>query len=132
MALRAGVTEGFRPFMEWLSELRIEELRAGLGPGPETDRLARRVARLSTSNLALELLLGRPTVVVAVRGLAYGDRTANARQLSVADTVRLEREPENPFDANAIRVRLADGAFKATVREIDADVALLRLEMTAQ
>ena len=155
MALRAGVGQGFRPFMEWLSELRIEELRAGVGPGPETDRLARRVARLSTSNLALELLLGRPTVVVAIRGLAYGDRTANARRLSVADIVGLEREPENPFDANAIRVRLADGAevgyvardaarglaahldanpdaFEAIVREIDPDVALLRLEITAR
>lgn len=155
MALRAGVGEGFRPFMEWLSELRIEELRAGLGPRPETDRLARRVARLSTSNLALELLLGRRTVVVAVRGLAYGDRMANARRLSVADTVGLEREPENPFDANAIRVRLADGAevgyvareaarglaahldadpdaFEATVRDIDADAGLLRLEITTR
>lgn len=155
MALRAGVSEGFRPFMEWLSELRIEELYAGLGPGPETDRLARRVARLSTSNLALELLLGRPTAVVAVRGLAYDDRIANARRLRVGDTVGLEREPENPFDANAIRVRLADGtdvgyvardaarglaahldvdpdAFQVTVREVDARVALLRLEIAAR
>lgn len=154
MALRAGVGEGFRPFMEWMSELRIEELRAGLGPGPETDRLARRVARLSTSNLALELLLGRPTVVVAVRGLAYGDRTANARQLNLDDTVGLQREADNPFDANAIRVLLADGAevgyvareaarglaahldadpeaLVATVREIDIDSALLRLEVVS-
>ena len=155
MALRAQVGEGFRPFMEWMSELRIEELRAGLGLGPETDRLARRVARLSTSNLALELLLGRPTVVVAVRGLAYGHRTAAARRLSIGDRVDLEREPENPFDANAILVRLADGAevgyvareaarglaahldadpaaFEAMVREFDADVPLLRLDITAR
>lgn len=154
MALRDGVGQGFRSFLEWMSELRIEELRAGLGPGPETDRLARRVARLSTSNVALELLLGRPTVIVAVRGLAHGNRAANARRLSVDDSVQLEREPENPFDANAIRVMVDDGvevgyvardaarglaahldidrnAFEATVREIDIDTALLRLDVAA-
>lgn len=154
MALRAGVGEGFRPFVEWMSELRIEELRDGLGPGPETDRIARRVARLSTSNLGLELLLGRPTVVVAVRGLTYGDRAGNARRLEVGDTVVLQREPDNPFDANAVRVLLADGAdvgyvardaarglaarldadpqaFDATVRELDVDRGLLRLELIA-
>ena len=113
------------------------------------------MARLSTSNLALELLLGRPTVVAAVRGLAHGDRNANARRLSGAGTVVLEREPENSYDANAIRVRLtadADAgyvareaarglaahldadpdAFDATMREIDADAALLRLEIRAR
>jgi hypothetical protein len=155
MALRAGVGEGFRPFLDWMAELRIEDLRAGLGPGPETDRLARRVARLSTSNLALELLLGRPTVVVGVRGLAYGDRSTNARSLGVDDPVVLAREADNAFDANAIRVLRSDGAeigyvareaarglaghldvdpegFLAAVREIDIDSALLRLELTAQ
>ncbi len=155
MSVRADVGEGFRPFMEWMSELRIDELRAGLGPGPETDRLARRVARLSTSNLALQLLLGRPTVVVSVRGLAYGERAAAARRLNVGDRVVLRREPENPFDSNAIRVHLGDGAevgyvareaarglaghldadpdaFEATVREIDIDTTLLRLEITAR
>lgn len=154
MASRSGVGAGFVPFMSWMSELRIEELRDGLGPSPETDRLARRVARLSTSNLALELLLGRPTIIVSVRGLAYGDRTANARGLQVGDTVILERESENPYDANAIRVRLEDGvdvgyvardaarglaahldanpdAFDAVVREIDLDASLMRLELAA-
>jgi len=154
-AVRGRRCRGRWPFTEWLSERRIEDLRVGLGPAPEKDRLARRVARLSTSNLALELLLGRPTVVAAVRGLAHGDRNANARRLSGAGTVVLEREPENSYDANAIRVRLtadADAgyvareaarglaahldadpdAFDATMREIDADAALLRLEIRAR
>jgi len=105
------------------------------------------------TRVPVELLLGRRTVIVAVRGLAFGDRTASTRRLRVADTVDLEREPENPFDANAIRVRLVDGAevgyvareaarelaahldadphaFEATVREVDADGGLLRLEIT--
>lgn len=110
MASLADVGEGFSAFMGWLSELHMEELRQGLGPGPETDRLARRVARLSTSNLALELILGRTDAVIAVRGLAYGARAESARRLNVGDRVLLEREPDNPYDANAIHVRAADGA----------------------
>lgn len=100
-------------------------------------------------------LLGRSTVVVPVRGLAYDERAANAERLHVGDTVNLERERDNPYDANAIRVRLDDRAdigyiardaargvaghldadpdsFDATVREIDRDAPLLRLERHAR
>jgi hypothetical protein len=152
MAATARVGPGFRPFLGWLSELRVEELRQGMGDSAETHRLARRVARLSTSNIALELILGRSEVVVAVRGMTYGGRAATARSLVVGDGVTLEREPDNPFDVNAIRVRdgdLADlgyiardaarglaaeldqsaQAFTATVREVDADVPILRLDV---
>jgi hypothetical protein len=155
MASRGGIGEGFGVFMGWMSELRIDELRQTLGAGPETDRLARRVARLSTSNLALELVLGRASVVVSVRGLAFGDRTANMAPLRPGDPVLLERERDNPYDANAIQVLLADGrplgyvardaarglaghldddrdSFTASVREIDAAAPLLRLELSAR
>jgi superfamily II DNA/RNA helicase len=148
MASRAGVAEGFTAFMSWMSELRIEELRLGLGAGPETDRLARRVARLSTSNLALELVLGRSSVVVSVRGLAYSNRADNARALDLGARVVLAREHDNAYDANAIQVLLADGrpvgyvareaarglagrldedpdSFIASVREIDLAVPML-------
>ena len=152
MASRDGVREGFVAFMGWMSELRIEELRRGLGDGPETDRLARRVARLSTSNLALELLLGRSSVVVSVRGLTFAD---SLRRLTRGQSVMLKRERDNPYDANAVRVLLTDGsavgyvareaarglagrldddpeAFTASVREIDADIPLLRLDLEAR
>lgn len=113
------------------------------------------MARLSTSNLALELILGRSEVVVSVRGLTYGARADNARHVDVGGPVRLEREPDNSYDPNAIRVRLGDGrdlgyvardaarglagrldddldAFHATVREVDASVPMLRLELHAR
>lgn len=155
MASRAEVDEGFAAFMGWMSELRIEELRQGLGAGPETDRLAQRIARLSTSNLALELLLGRSKVVVSVRGLTLSDWPDTVQQLELGDVVVLEREGDNPYDANAIRVLLPGGipvgyvardaarglasrldedpgSFAASVREFDADAHLLRLDIEAR
>jgi len=107
-----------------------------------------RVAWLSTSNLALELILGHPEVVVSVRGLTYGGRAENARRLGVGDRVVLEREPDDSYDANAILVRLGHGpdlgyaargiagrldedpdAIDATVREVDASAPMLRLDL---
>jgi HIRAN domain len=73
----------------------------------------------------------------------------------VGNTVILERERENSYDTNAIRVRLDDGAdvgyvardaarglasrldtnpdaFHASVREIDLTASILRLELRAR
>jgi hypothetical protein len=103
------VQPGFRPFLGWLSDLLIDDLELILGRGPDTDRLARRVAHLSASNVAFELLFGRNRVTAEVRGLGYGTRLEALGRLAVGDNVLLEREPENPHDPNAIRVRSVEG-----------------------
>jgi hypothetical protein len=108
-AAAADVPSGFRPFLAWLSELLVDDLHRIVGEGRETLRLARRVARLAASDLPLELLFGRDSVAADVRGLIYEDRAAALSGLTVGDAVALEREPDNPYDPNAIRVRRDDG-----------------------
>lgn len=153
LAVAAGVEEGFTAFMKWLSELLVEDLRLALGDEPETDRLARRIARLSSSDLALKLLLGKGEVVAAVRGLDHGGRRSALSGLQPEQVVRLMREPDNPYDANAILVLSADDAelgyvarevargvagridedphsVIAVVLEVDAEIPLLRLRLT--
>lgn len=155
MAGRAQVPEGFVPFMRWLSELLVADLRLALDSGPETDRLARRIARLSTSSLALELVLGRSSARVAVRGLGFEDRLDALSDVEVGESVVLERERDNAHDPNAILVRTSDGrdlgyvareaarglagrldadpdGFGAVVLEADPALPMLRLALTAR
>lgn len=152
LALSAEIGGGYAAFMKWLSELLVEDLRLALGDEPDTTRLAQRIARLSSSDLALQLLLGQSDVVAAVRGLTYGNRKAHLSDLEQKHAVRLVREPDNPHDANAIRVLRADDAdlgylarevargiagrldddprsVEATVLEADAAVPMLRLQL---
>jgi superfamily II DNA/RNA helicase len=153
LAIGDEVEAGFAAFMKWLSELLVEDLRLALGDEPDTDRLARRIARLSTSDLALQLLLGKADVVAAVRGLEYGDRRVVLSDLEPEQAVRLVREPDNPYDTNAILVLNADDAdlgylarevargiagrldedpqsVDAKVLEADTNIPLLRLKLT--
>ena len=44
------------------------------------------------------------------RGLRYEERTPRLNALSVGDPVRLEREPENPFNGNNIMILTPEGA----------------------
>ena len=154
LAAASGVEGGFSAFLRWLSELLVEDLRLALGDGPETMRLTRRIARLSSSDLALQLLMGgRSGVAVAVHGLTFDNRAVALIDLGRGDPVRLGREPDNAHDPNAIRVRHSDGrdlgylardaargiagrlddspeSVDAAVLEADAAVPLLRLQLT--
>jgi hypothetical protein len=99
------------------------------------------------------LLFGQTAVVAAVRGLTYGNRRADLSDLKPGDAIRLIREPDNPHDANAIRVLRADDAdlgylarevargiasrldddpdsVVAVVLEVDREFPLLRLQLT--
>lgn len=152
LALAAGVEGGYAAFLKWLSELLVEDLQRALGEGPETSRLAARIARLSSSDLSLRLLLGQADVAAAVRGLSYEGRTNALRGLFPGVHVHLRREPDNVYDPNAIRVlrdddvdlgylarevargiagRLDDdpGAVVATVLEFDPSIPMLRLQL---
>jgi hypothetical protein len=48
-------------------------------------------------------------IQTAVVGVTYENRQEVVACLSIAEEVRLRREPDNPYDANAIRVERQDG-----------------------
>lgn len=46
----------------------------------------------------------RAPVVLLIRGIAYHKENTNSSSNSLLDTVTLQREPENKFDGNAMKV----------------------------
>lgn len=44
-----------------------------------------------------------------VVGVTFDNRQRHIRRMSVGDTVKLEREPNNQYDSNAIKVINSDG-----------------------
>ncbi len=104
-----GTANGFRPFTAWLSELLIDDLRLIVGEGEETARLARRVSRLSSSDVALRMILGEASVDAYVTGLRFDGRAEALRELTVGDRITIRADAHNPYDPNAVRVYSADG-----------------------
>ena len=49
------------------------------------------------------------TMNVAVVGVTFGSRQKTIRQLYKGEQVQLQREPDNPYDRNAIRVQRING-----------------------
>ena len=50
------------------------------------------------------------TISTKVVGGTFGNRQATIQQFSVGAAMTLQQEPDNPYDANAIRVEWSDGA----------------------
>jgi DEAD/DEAH box helicase/HIRAN domain/Helicase conserved C-terminal domain len=106
----ADLPRSFASFLSWFSGLMLPDLVAILGDNPETRRLAGRVARLATTDTSMRVLLaGRGTFEAPVRGLAHEGRASRLAGVHVDDVLQLDREPDNPYDSNAIRVRGTDG-----------------------
>jgi hypothetical protein len=106
----ADLPRSFASFLSWFSELMLPDLVAILGDNPETRRLAGRVARLAITDASMRVLLaGRGTFEAPVRGLAHEGRASRLAGVHVDDVLQLDREPDNPYDSNAIRVRGTDG-----------------------
>ena len=81
---------------------------------PETDPMKLAQVRLATKRRTR----------IAVRGITRYGRSGYSGIFSPGETVSLERDPSNPYDANAVKVLLADGSMLGYVaREMAASIS---------
>eukprot|EP01082_Thalassiosira_pseudonana_P010422 g9313.t1 g9313 contig36:316476-318015(+) len=64
----------------------------------------------------------RAPVVLLVRGIAYHKENINSSSNSLLDTVTLQREPENKFDGNAMKVLNGNQKMVGYVAKEQADI----------
>jgi len=115
-----------RDYISWLAARDTTEL-GRLVPTDEVGPLVERVESLAAGRDAQHLLAwGSGTARCPIRGTRYQGRASRLEAMTVPVPVVLERQVDNPFDANAVRVRSTDGAELGYVaRELAVAVASL-------
>ena len=104
-----GATASFSTFIDWFSQMTEEDFVLRFGAtANEAQVLTRRASALVPSDSSLTRLLraGDASYEAEVAGLAYNSRTALLPQVNVGDELVLNRDYQNPYDANGIEVRI--------------------------
>jgi helicase len=111
--------EGFIDFMRWLINLSPEFFLSELsGSRFEKRRTLSNVARLMAGNEQMRFVRGEIVNLESwVQGIQYEERQVAAAVVGEGDQVTLELEPENAYDANAVRVMASDRQIGFLQRE---------------
>ena len=100
--------QNFLTFMRWFSELSQEDLRNQFKATDfQIRRIMEKASRRNVGRGRVDRLYGRPVTELnfEVRGTQYEDRYRNISEMKVDDRLELERDYENEFDSNAIKVQ---------------------------
>jgi len=100
--------QNFVTFFKWFSELSQEDLRNRFGATNfQIRRIMEKTSRINVGRGRVDRLYGKPAPELRfeVRGMQYEDRYKNISGMKIDDVVDLQRDYENEFDANAIKVQ---------------------------
>ncbi len=99
----------FSSFVHWLQAVDLSRLSEIVGTENVAD-VSARIANLSTnSNDLRNFAVGRGVFRSPIRGVQYGDRWEHLQSMRLNEPVILERENDNTYDPNAIRVHDESG-----------------------
>jgi len=89
---------------DWLSNLRLEDLTTILGDEGRARRVFIELQEAQLGNPGVEKFHESGWDDIEVRGLRFYTASENIRALQIGAKVLLFREPDNPYDPNAIQV----------------------------
>ncbi|MCW3133015.1 MAG: DEAD/DEAH box helicase [Methanophagales archaeon] len=103
-----GESEDFNDFIEWFKTLSKEKF-GKLGMSElQTKTLERRVTKLTVYNMAEYDKIKREGIIAKIKGLEYGDRLRDFKEVEEGSALYLERDYLNEHDINAIKIYYKD------------------------
>jgi len=106
---------------DWLSNLRLEDLTTILGDERRARRVFIELQEAQLGNPGVEKFHENGWDDIEVRGLRFYTDSENIKALQIGVRVLLFREPENPYDPNAIQVLIP--AIEQMIGYVDRDYA---------
>lgn len=114
----------FAAFLDWLTHLGVEEI-SRITTGEIAALLIRSTERRSPRAAQAVVLAGHGSFTSFLRGVQYAESAYYLARLPGGESLELERDHDNPVDANAIRVTHNDVFLGWIAREVTRPLALV-------
>ena len=114
----------FREVFDWFANLIMEQVDEALdGQTRRVEQTLRVVNRLNSSRRGHSFIQAKETSITSpIMGLSYHGRHLKLLEASVDDTIQMQREVDNPYDHNAIRILNQEGYDLGYVRRETAKI----------